>query len=69
MLLEAASDSMRPRWTLRPSKGRAGGGAVNAISSLDVTGDGCLDVIVGRDDGMVDVLASESGPHDPALVY
>lgn len=68
-LLLAASDAVQPRWTLMPSRGRAGGGAVNAITSLDVTGDGSLDVVVGRDDGSVDVLGAEAGPHDPAVVF
>lgn len=60
---EALADSgaMRRGWLL-PNAGAHRGGGVTALwAGSDLTGDGAADVVVGRDDGAVQVFAVEAG--------
>jgi len=68
LLMDA--DEMRRGWVIDPVlEGRRGkSGGVQCITAHDITKDGVKDIIVGRDDGGVEVWSLDSGP-TPQLVF
>jgi hypothetical protein len=68
LLMDA--DEMRRGWVIDPVlEGRRGkSGGVQCITAHDITKDGVKDIIVGRDDGGVEVWSFDSGP-TPQLVF
>ena len=68
LLLDA--NEMRPGWTIDPvlegRRGKAGG--VQSIASHDITRDGIKDLMIGRDDGGIEVWSFDTGPQ-PKLVF
>ena len=68
LLMDA--DEMRRGWVIDPvlegRRGKAGG--VQGLHAHDLTKDGVKDVLVGRDDGGVEVWAFDTGPQ-PQLVF
>ena len=68
LLLDA--EEMRRGWVIDPVlEGRRGkSGGVQCLASHDITKDGIKDILVGRDDGGVEVWAFDTGPQ-PQLVF
>lgn len=66
-LVMADKRSMRRGWTI-PNAGKAKGGAITALTHLDVTADGVPDVVVARDDGSIQVFSFDVGP-EPLLSF
>jgi Bardet-Biedl syndrome 7 protein len=64
------SHEMRKGWVIDPilegRRGKAGG--VQCLAAHDLTRDGVKDILVGRDDGGVEVWAFDTGPQ-PQLVF
>lgn len=64
------SDEMRKGWVIDPvlegRRGKAGG--VQCLAAHDLTRDGVKDILVGRDDGGVEVWAFDTGTQ-PQLVF
>ena len=69
LLLDASM--MRRGWVVDPAlegrRGKAGG--VQCMCSADLTKDGMKDIMVGRDDGTVEVWGFEGGGSQPKLIF
>ncbi len=63
-LLKLDSESVRRGWTI----GKRGGGVASIDASLDLSKDGVPDVIVGRDNGSVEIYALDQD-HQPVLSF
>ena len=63
-LLKLDSESVRRGWTV----GKRGGGVTSIDASLDLSKDGVPDVIVGRDDGSLEIYALDQD-HQPVLAF
>jgi len=63
-------DEMRRGWVIDPivEGRRTKSGGVQCVSSHDITRDGVKDLMVGRDDGGVEVWSFDTGPQ-PKLVF
>jgi len=64
------SEEMRRGWVIDPVlEGRRGkSGGVQSVQAHDITKDGVKDILVGRDDGGVEVWSFDTGPQ-PQLVF
>lgn len=67
MLIKSSSTvpSLRQGWLLQPSKREA---KVNCIHSFDMTMDDVHDIVVGRDDGQIQIFGFDMGT-EPSLQY
>ena len=60
---------VRRGWVISPIfEGAAANGGVHALSHDDVTHDGMRDLLVGRDDGTLEVWSFDLGPQ-PKLIF
>ena len=67
--LVAATDSLRQGWRTH-NAGRLRGGGITALTAMDATGDGAADVVIGRDDGRLQVISFDgSSSSEPSLVF
>ncbi|KAA0169923.1 hypothetical protein FNF27_06815 [Cafeteria roenbergensis] len=57
----ADSTVMRRGWALANAGPHRGGGVTALYAGTDVTGDGVADVVIGRDDGALQVFSAEPG--------
>eukprot|EP01062_Namystynia_karyoxenos_P068211 TRINITY_DN6256_c0_g1_i1.p1 TRINITY_DN6256_c0_g1~~TRINITY_DN6256_c0_g1_i1.p1 ORF type:complete len:783 (+),score=313.24 TRINITY_DN6256_c0_g1_i1:113-2350(+) len=60
------SGGLQKRWVVENPDKRGG---ISALCSKDLTGDGVQDIIVGRDDGAVEVFGFEAGQAEPQLLW
>ena len=64
-MLEMGADEPLPKWELANEKRLAG---VSCLDNYDILNDGVLDLIVGRDDGVIEVYGYDS-MDNPVLKY
>lgn len=64
-LMEMGLEEPIPKWELPNEKRLAG---VNCLDSFDITNDGVLDLLVGREDGMIEVYGYDS-MDNPTIKY
>jgi Bardet-Biedl syndrome 7 protein len=64
-LLEMGNEEPMPKWELANEKRLAG---VTCLDNYDITNDGVLDLIVGREDGTVEVYGYDS-MDNPTIKY
>ncbi|XP_063776321.1 Bardet-Biedl syndrome 7 protein [Pseudophryne corroboree] len=64
-LIHIAKDSPVPKWDIINEKKRGG---ILCIDNFDIVGDGVQDLLVGRDDGMVEVYGFDSA-NEPILRF
>jgi Bardet-Biedl syndrome 7 protein len=64
-LMEMGLEEPIPKWELPNEKRLAG---VNCLDNFDITNDGVMDLLVGREDGMIEVYGYDS-MDNPTLKY
>lgn len=64
-LMELSLDEPVPKWELPNEKKLSG---ISCLDSFDITNDGCMDLIVSREDGIVEVYSYDS-MENPELKY
>lgn len=64
-LLEMGNDEPLPKWELPNDKRLAG---ISCMDNYDILNDGVLDLIIGRDDGVIEVYGYDS-MDNPVLKY
>lgn len=71
-LVQLGRGSAAHRWVLENSSGSVGTrqGGITCMDHHDITGDGVRDLLVGRDDGTIEVFAYEDGDEsEPTLRF
>ncbi|XP_075056418.1 BBSome complex member BBS7 isoform X2 [Mixophyes fleayi] len=64
-LIHIARDSAVPKWEILNEKKRGG---ILCIDNFDIMGDGVKDLLIGRDDGMVEIYGFD-GANEPILRF